>query len=185
MHELLTSLITVLLAELGDKTQLLALILAARFKKPIPIILGITLATALNHTASSYIGVWIALLLSPQVLRWVIAFSFIGMAVWMCFPDEIEEKELEVIKNLSIFITTLSAFFLAEMGDKTQIATIALAAHYQTPWLVMFGTTIGMLIADIPAVFIGNAFSHLIPIRLTHIISAILFVGLGIASLLY
>jgi putative Ca2+/H+ antiporter (TMEM165/GDT1 family) len=169
-----------MLAELGDKTQLLALILAARFKKPIPIILGITLATTWNHIFASYIGVWLAYLISPSTLHWILAFLFIAMAIWICIPDKMDETEVKITKNLSIFVTTLMTFFLAEMGDKTQIATIALAAHYKSPLLVTLGTTLGMLAADIPAVLIGNTFSHHIPIKLTRIIGALLFLFMGI-----
>jgi putative Ca2+/H+ antiporter (TMEM165/GDT1 family) len=180
MHEIFTSFITIILAELGDKTQLLALILAARFKKPIPIILGIILATTFNHIFASYIGVWLASLISPQTLQWVLGCLFIGMAIWICIPDKMDEAELKVAKNLGIFVTTLITFFFAEMGDKTQIATIALAAHYKSPLLVSLGTTLGMLAADIPAVLIGSTFAHYIPIKLTRLIGALIFLVIGI-----
>lgn len=180
MHEIITSFITIVLAELGDKTQLLALILAARFKKPIPIILGITLATTCNHVFASYVGLWLTYLISPQALHWGLGFLFIAMAIWMCIPDKMDDSELKVVKDLGIFITTFMTFFLAEMGDKTQIATIALAAHYKHPLLVTIGTTLGMLVADIPAVLIGNAFSQYIPIKLTRIVGALIFIVLGI-----
>ena len=185
MHELLTSLITVVLAELGDKTQLLALLLAARFKKPIPIILGITVATLLNHTFASLIGVWLASLINPPTLRLILAFVFIAMGIWICIPDKIDEAQLKITNSLNIFVTTSMVFFLAEMGDKTQIATVALAAHYQAPLLVIVGTPLGMLAADIPAVLIGNTFAQHLPLRLIRIVAALIFITIGVVSLIY
>lgn len=172
------------LAEIGDKTQLLAFILAARFKKPVPIILGILVATIVNHSLAGMLGAWITEIINPEVLRWVLGLSFIGMAIWTMIPDKIEEEETQIARRFSVFGATLITFFLAEMGDKTQIATITLAAHYASPFLVVIGTTLGMLIADIPAIFIGDKFSNRIPMRLVHSIAAGIFVLLGLATLL-
>lgn len=174
----------VALAEIGDKTQLLAFILAARFKKPLPIVLGILAATVFNHGLAGALGTWITSVLSPDVLRWALGLSFLGMAVWTLIPDKIEEEETQVAKRLGVFGATLISFFLAEMGDKTQVATIALAAHYAAPLTVVTGTTLGMLLADVPAVFVGTAFSKKIPMKLIHTIAAALFALLGVVSLL-
>jgi len=173
----------VALAEMGDKTQLLAFILAARFKKPVPIILGILLATLVNHGLAGALGAWITSVVSPDAMRWVLGLSFIGMAIWTLVPDKIEEEETQVALKLGVFGATLVTFFLAEMGDKTQIATVALAAHYGAPLLVVIGTTLGMLIADVPAVFVGNKFADKIPMKLVHSIAAAIFAILGIATL--
>jgi putative Ca2+/H+ antiporter (TMEM165/GDT1 family) len=183
MSALLVSTGVVALAEMGDKTQLLAFILAARFKKPLPIILGILIATIINHGLAGALGAWITHALSPQTLRWILGASFIGMAIWTMIPDEIE-KETETAGHLGVFGATLVTFFLAEMGDKTQVATVAMAAHYQTPILVVIGTTLGMLIADVPAVFIGDRFSQKIPMKLVHTITAAIFAILGVMTLL-
>ena len=156
MESLLVSTGVVALAEIGDKTQLLAFILAARFKKPLPIILGILAATVINHGLAGALGAWITSTISPEVLRWVLGASFIGMAIWTMIPDKIEEEETQVAQRFGIFGATFITFFLAEMGDKTQIATIAMAAHYSAPLMVVIGTTLGMLIADVPAVFAGD-----------------------------
>jgi len=184
MEALLISTGVVALAEIGDKTQLLAFILAARFKKPLPIIAGILCATLVNHGLAGALGAWITSVLSPDVMRWVLAASFIGMAVWTLIPDEIEEDETRVAKQFGVFGATLVTFFLAEMGDKTQIATIALAAHYGTPLPVVAGTTLGMLLADVPAVFVGNKFAAKIPMRLVHSIAAGIFALMGVLTLL-
>ena len=169
---------------MGDKTQLLAFLLAARFKKPLPIILGIFAATAVNHGIAGALGAWITTAVSPQVMRWVLGLSFVGMAVWTLFPDEIEKDEGKAAQRLGIFGATLVTFFLAEMGDKTQLATVAMAAHYKAPLVVVIGTTLGMLIADVPAVFIGERLATKIPMRLVHGIAAAIFVLLGLATLL-
>jgi putative Ca2+/H+ antiporter (TMEM165/GDT1 family) len=174
----------VALAEIGDKTQLLAFILAARFKKPVPIILGILFATLLNHGMAGALGAWITSVVSPEAMRWALGLSFIGMAIWTLIPDKIEEEETQVAHRLGVFGATFITFFLAEMGDKTQIATIALAAHYAAPLLVIAGTTLGMLIADVPAVFIGNKFAEKIPMKLVHAIAAGIFAFMGVLTLL-
>ena len=184
MESLLVSTGVVALAEIGDKTQLLAFILAARFKKPLPIILGILVATLINHGLAGALGAWITSAISPQVLRWVLGLSFIGMAVWTLIPDKIEEEETQVAQRLGVFGATLVTFFLAEMGDKTQISTVAMAAHYSQALMVVAGTTLGMLIADVPAVFIGDKLAGRIPMRLVHGIAAAIFAGLGVATLL-
>lgn len=184
MEALLISTGVVALAEIGDKTQLLAFILAARFKKPLPIILGILAATVVNHGLAGALGAWVTSVLTPEVLRWVLGASFIGMAIWTLIPDKIEEEETQVAQKLGVFGATLVTFFLAEMGDKTQIATVAMAAQFATPVLVVIGTTLGMLIADVPAVFVGDKFAHRIPMKLVHGIAAGIFAVLGIATLL-
>ena len=184
MEALFVSTGVVALAEIGDKTQLLAFILAARFKKPAPIIAGILVATLANHGLAGALGAWITATLSPEVLRWVLGLSFIGMAVWTLIPDEIEEEETKVAQRLGVFGATLLTFFLAEMGDKTQIATVAMAAHYALPVLVVIGTTLGMLIADVPAVFVGDRLAARIPMKLVHGIAAGIFAVLGAATLL-
>lgn len=184
MEALLVSLGVVALAEIGDKTQLLAFILAARFQRPIPIILGILIATLLNHGIAGALGAWITSVLSPEVMRWVLGGSFIGMAAWTLIPDKIEEEETQIAKHLGVFGATLVTFFLAEMGDKTQIATVALAAHYKAPLLVIVGTTLGMLVADVPAVFVGNKFANKIPMKLVHSIAAAIFAVMGVLTLL-
>lgn len=174
----------VALAEIGDKTQLLAFILAARFKKPLPIIAGIFCATVVNHGLAGALGAWISSAVSPDVLRWLLGLSFIGMAIWTMIPDKIEDKETKVAGPLGVFAATLVTFFLAEMGDKTQIATIAMAAHYSNPLLVVIGTTLGMLIADVPAVFVGDKFAAKIPMKLVHGMAAVLFAVMGALTLL-
>ena len=184
MESLLVSTGVVALAEIGDKTQLLAFILAARFKNPLPIIAGILLATIVNHGMAGALGAWITASISPEVLRWVLGASFIGMAIWTLIPDKIEEEETQIASKLGVFGATLVTFFLAEMGDKTQIATIAMAAHYASPLLVVIGTTLGMLIADVPAVFAGDKLAARIPMKLVHSIAAAIFAILGIATLL-
>jgi len=183
MESLFVSTGVVALAEIGDKTQLLAFILAARFKKPAPIILGILVATIVNHGLAGALGAWITAAVSPDILRWVLGLSFIGMAVWTLIPDEIEEDETKIARKFGVFGATLVTFFLAEMGDKTQIATVALAAHYGTPLLVVIGTTLGMLIADVPAVFAGDKLATKIPMKLVHSIAAAVFALLGVATL--
>lgn len=184
MEALLVSTGVVALAEIGDKTQLLAFLLAARFKKPVPIILGILVATIFNHGLAGAVGAWITHAVSPEILRWVLGASFIAMAIWTMIPDEIEDDETKVAKRFGVFGATLITFFLAEMGDKTQIATVAMAAHYADPMLVVVGTTLGMLIADVPAVFVGDKLANKIPMRLVHSIAAAVFAALGIATLL-
>ena len=183
MEALFVSTGVVALAEIGDKTQLLAFILAARFKKPVPIIFGILCATIINHGLAGALGAWITSSVSPEVLRWILGASFIGMAIWTLIPDRIEEEETQIARKTGVFLATFITFFLAEMGDKTQIATIAMAAHYATPLLVVVGTTLGMLIADVPAVFVANKFAEKIPMKLVHSIAASIFLVMGLLTL--
>lgn len=184
MDGFLVSTGVVALAEIGDKTQLLAFLLAARFKKPLPIVLGILLATLVNHGLAGALGAWITSAVSPTVLRWILGLGFIAMAAWTLVPDSIEDEEASVASRFGVFGATLITFFLAEMGDKTQLATVALAAHYAAPFTVVMGTTLGMLIADVPAVFIGDKLADRIPMKLVHGIAAAIFAALGIATLL-
>jgi putative Ca2+/H+ antiporter (TMEM165/GDT1 family) len=185
MDSLLVSTGVVALAEVGDKTQLLAFVLAARFKKPLPIIAGIALATLVNHGLAGALGAWITAHVSPPVLRWVLGLSFIAMALWTLVPDKIDgDEQSRFAQRFGVFGTTLVSFFFVEMGDKTQIATVAMAAHYATPWLVVLGTTLGLLIADVPAVYVGDRLAARIPMRLVHGVAAAIFAGLGVATLL-
>lgn len=174
----------VALAEMGDKTQLLAFLLAARFKKPLPIILGILCATVVNHGLAGITGLWVAAHVSTEILHWMLGLSFIAMAIWTLIPDKIEEEEMQAAKHLGVFGATLATFFLAEMGDKTQVATVMLAAHYANLWVVVAGTTLGMLMADVPAVFIGDKLADKIPMKLVHSMAAAIFVLLGAMVLL-
>jgi len=183
LESLLVSTGVVALAEIGDKTQLLAFVLAARFRKPLPIIAGILLATVVNHGLAGALGAWITSAVSPGVLRWALGLSFIGMAVWTLIPDKIDAGELRIAGRWGVFATTLVAFFLAEMGDKTQIATVAMAVHYAAPLMVVVGTTLGMLIADVPAVFVGDRLAQRIPMRLVRGVAAVIFAALGVATL--
>jgi putative Ca2+/H+ antiporter (TMEM165/GDT1 family) len=173
----------VALGEMGDKTQLLAMLLAIKFRKPVPIILGILLATLLNHATAGLLGAWVARALGPDVLRWVIGTSFIAMAAWMLVPDKIDDEGGKP-SRFGAFGTTLIAFFLAEMGDKTQIATVALAARYEDLVAVVAGTTLGMMITDVPAVFVGDKLARKVPMRLVHAIAAAIFGLLGVLTLL-
>ncbi|NMM28660.1 MAG: TMEM165/GDT1 family protein [Glaciimonas sp.] len=182
MEAFLISTGIVALAEVGDKTQILAFILAAKYKKPIPIVLGILVATLANHGFAGALGAWITTLMGPQTLRWVLGISFIGMAIWTLIPDKFEEGDAKFAR-FGVFGTTLVAFFLAEMGDKTQVATIALAAQYHALFTVVAGTTLGMMIANVPAVFLGNRIAEKMPVRLVHRIAAAIFAILGAATL--
>lgn len=183
MEAFLVSAGIVALAEIGDKTQLLAFILAAKFRKPVPIIIGILIATLVNHGFAGAVGTWVTTLLGPTMLRWVLGVSFIAMAIWTLIPDKFDEDDAK-LAHFGIFGTTLVAFFLAEMGDKTQVATIALAAQYQNLAVVVAGTTLGMMIANVPAVLLGDRIAHAIPVRLVHGIAAAIFAVLGVATLL-
>ena len=172
----------VALAEIGDKTQLLALLLAARFKKPVPIILGILVATLANHALAGAVGAWLAQAIGAATMRWLLAASFIAMAIWIMVPDRIDNAA-PAPPRFGVFITTLVAFFLVEMGDKTQIATVALAARYDALLAVVAGTTLGMMIANIPAVLLGEVAATKLPQRLVHGIAAVLFLAMGILAL--
>ena len=182
MDAFLISTGVVALAEVGDKTQLLAFLLAAKFRKPVPIILGILVATLANHGLAGALGTWITTLLSPEILRWLLGLSFLAMAVWILIPDKLDAPDARLVQ-FGVFGTTLVAFFLAEMGDKTQIATIALAAQYGEFLWVVAGTTLGMMIANVPAVYLGERAAHRMPVRLVHAIAAAIFAILGVAIL--
>jgi putative Ca2+/H+ antiporter (TMEM165/GDT1 family) len=173
----------VALAEIGDKTQLLAFILAAKFRKPWTIIAGIFIATVANHAGAGALGAWLTSVIAPANLRWILGISFLAMAVWTLIPDKFDEKDASFVR-FGVFGTTLLAFFLAEMGDKTQLATIALVAEYHAFFPVVAGTTLGMMIADVPAVFVGGRIADRLPIRLVHAIAAAIFAILGVATLL-
>lgn len=174
----------VALAEMGDKTQLLALILAVRFRKPWPIVLGILVATLANHAMAGAVGAWVTTVMGPARLRWVLGASFMAMAVWMLIPDKLEDEgETAHAPRLGVFGTTVVAFFLAEMGDKTQIATIMLAAQYQAFIWVVAGTTVGMLLANAPVVWLGERMTRRIPLRLVRIVSALIFGAIGLVTL--
>lgn len=182
MEAFLISTGIVALAEIGDKTQLLSFILAAKFRKPFPICFGILVATLFNHALAGVVGTWITSILGPEILRWILGISFIAMAVWMLIPDQFDEKDANFAKA-GVFVTTLIAFFLAEMGDKTQIATVALAAQYQALAPVVTGTTLGMMIANVPAVILGDKIADRMPVAIVHRITAVIFLILGIATL--
>lgn len=183
MEAFLISTGIVALAEIGDKTQLLAFILAAKFRKPVPIVLGILVATLANHGFAGAVGSWITTLMGPETLRWVLGVSFIAMAGWTLIPDKFDEEDAKLAR-FGVFTTTLIAFFLAEMGDKTQVATVALAAQYQSLVAVVAGTTLGMMVANVPAVIMGDKIADKMPVKLVHRIAAVIFAVLGVATLL-
>jgi putative Ca2+/H+ antiporter (TMEM165/GDT1 family) len=182
MQAFLVSTAIVALAEMGDKTQLLSFVLAAKLKRPVPIVLGILVATLANHFLAGWVGAWIARLVSPTTLRWTIAASFVAFGLWALKPDELEEDR--ALRGSGVFVTTLIAFFLVEMGDKTQLATIALAARYQSLVPVVMGTTLGMMIANVPAVWMGEALTHRIDMRRMRWVAAGLFVVLAVLTVL-
>lgn len=183
MEAFLVSTGIVALAEMGDKTQLLSLLLAAKFRRPLPIILGILVATLLNHAFAGALGGWLTEFFGKDLLRWVLGLSFLAMAVWTLIPDKIDDVEAKH-ERLGVFATTVIAFFLAEMGDKTQVATIALAAKYSAFYAVVAGTTFGMMIANVPAVLLGNKIIEMVSMRLVHAIAAVIFAVLGVLTLL-
>jgi putative Ca2+/H+ antiporter (TMEM165/GDT1 family) len=183
MEAFLVSTGIVALSEIGDKTQLLAFLLAAKFRKPWPIIAGILVATIANHSFAGALGSWITSLVSAETLRWILGVTFIGMAAWTLIPDKLDEDDTKLAK-FGVFGTTLIAFFLAEMGDKTQFATIALAAKYHSFFSVVAGTTLGMMLADVPATLLGDKIAQRIPTTLVHRIAAALFAVIGIATLM-
>lgn len=185
MYEFLLSTVIVALAEMGDKTQLLALLLAARFRKPAPILLAILLATLINHGLSAVLGQWVTTVIGPEILLWTVSIGFIAMAVWMLIPDELGDENDSINKwqKFGVFGATFVLFFLAEIGDKTQIATVALAARFDSVFWVMLGTTLGMMLANAPAVFIGDKLAHKLPIELIHKIGAAIFLVIGVGTL--
>jgi putative Ca2+/H+ antiporter (TMEM165/GDT1 family) len=182
LQAFLVSLGVVALAEIGDKTQLLAVVLAAKYRRPVPIILGILVATLLNHALAGAVGAWLSALIGPVAMRWILGVSFIAMALWTLVPDTYEETS-ERPPRFGIFGTTLIAFFLLEMGDKTQIATVALAARYSSLIAVVAGTTVGMLLANVPAVLLGEVAARKLPMRLVHGVAAAIFLVLGVLVL--
>lgn len=175
---------SVALAELGDKTQLLALLLAAKYRNPWPIALGILIATLANHALAGAFGALVAQWFTPQTLRWLVATSFFAVALWTLVPDRVDENEVPATTSHGVLLATVVAFFLAEIGDKTQIATAVLGAEYKPLWQVIAGTTCGMLIADLPAVWLGAHFAHALPLRATRIVAALLFAALALWILL-
>lgn len=183
MDAFLVSTGIVALAEMGDKTQLLALVLAARFRKPWPIVFGIFVATIANHALAGALGSWVTTALGPDVLRWVLGGSFIAMAAWMLIPDKLDDGETSNTPRFGVFGTTVLAFFLAEMGDKTQIATVMLAAQYKSWFWVVAGTTLGMMLANAPVVWLGDRITKKVPLRVVHLVSALIFALLGAAAL--
>jgi len=172
------STLAVAIAEIGDKTQLLALLLAARFRKPWPIVAGILLATVLNHALAAWLGATLAAWLTPTALRWLVAGAFLAIGLWTLKPDRIDERETSFPAR-SAFIATTIAFFLAEIGDKTQIATVVLAAKSTVLWPVVIGTTLGMLLANVPVVVLGSRFAAKLPLRAARIAAAVVFIGLA------
>jgi putative Ca2+/H+ antiporter (TMEM165/GDT1 family) len=183
MEAFLVSTGIVALAEMGDKTQLLSLLLATRFRRPWPIVAGIFFATVVNHALAGAVGAWVTSLLGPQVLRWVLGGSFIAMAIWMLIPDKLDEGEGDSAPRYGVFLTTIVAFFLAEMGDKTQVATVMLAARFDAWASVVAGTTLGMMLANVPVVWLGDRIVRKVPIRLVHIVGALVFLVLGVLAL--
>jgi len=177
MQALLLSTFAVAVAEIGDKTQLLALLLAARFRKPLPIIAGILVATLLNHALAAWAGALVAQWLTPEVLRWIVAGSFLAVALWTLKPDAIDDAQS--LPARGAFVATAIAFFIAEIGDKTQVATVLLATRYEPLWQVVIGTTAGMLLANVPVVLLGSRFARRLPLRAARIAAAIVFLALA------
>ena len=184
MDAFLVSTAIVALAEMGDKTQLLSLVLAARFRKPWPIVLGILVATLVNHALAGAVGAWVTQMVGPDAMRWILGLSFIAMAVWMLIPDKLDDDGTSQHSRWGVFGTTLIAFFLVEMGDKTQIATVMLAAQYSGAYVwVVAGTTFGMMLANAPVVWLGDKLVKKVPIRMVHLVSAVIFLVLGLLAL--
>lgn len=184
MEPLFVSTLVVALAEIGDKTQLLAIVLACRFKKPLPIIAGILVATLANHALAALAGYWLSSLLQGVWFKAAVALGFLAMAAWALIPDKEDEGAGERTSRLGVFATTVIAFFLVEMGDKTQVATAALAARFHTVLLVAAGTTIGMMLANVPAVLLGEKATKVIPLRYVRWATAAIFAVLGVLALL-
>jgi putative Ca2+/H+ antiporter (TMEM165/GDT1 family) len=180
MQTFLISTATVALAEIGDKTQLLSLILAAKYRKPWPICLGILAATLVNHALAGWVGALVASYLTPEILKWIVALSFFSVALWTLKPDQADDEEATRGARYGVLMATMIAFFIAEMGDKTQVATIVLAAQYHPLWQVVAGTTIGMLLANAPVVWLGSRFAAKLPLQAARISAAVLFAALGV-----
>ena len=183
MEAFFISTAIVALAEMGDKTQLLSLVLAARYQKPWPIVWGILVATLVNHALAGALGAWVVQWLGPELLRWGLGLAFIAMALWMLVPDKLDDDDTASAPRWGVFATTVVAFFLAEMGDKTQIATVMLAAQYQSWLWVVLGTTLGMMLANAPVVWLGERITRRVPLRVVHGVSAVLFVVLGLLAI--
>ena len=183
MEAFLISTGIVALAEIGDKTQLLALVLAAKFRKPVPIIVGMLAATLLNHALAGVAGRFVANAVGPTAMRWILGLSFIAMAVWVLIPDKLDDDEKATPPRFGAFVTTLVAFFLLEMGDKTQIATVALAAKYPSLIGVVAGTTFGMMLANVPVILLGHGIANRVPLKLVHAIAAGIFFVMGVLVL--
>jgi putative Ca2+/H+ antiporter (TMEM165/GDT1 family) len=183
MEALLVSIVVVAVGEIGDKTQLLALLLAARFRRPLPIVLGILVATLANHALAGLVGAWVRQIVPAAYLRWLLAASFLAVALWALKPDRLDTHEAAPASRLGVFAVTVIAFFLAEIGDKTQIATMILAAKFNDLAAVIAGTTLGMLVADVPVVYVGRAAAGRIPLRAVRIIAATLFAVLAVVAL--
>jgi len=184
LEAFLVSTGVVALAEIGDKTQLLALLLTARFRAPWPIALGILVATVANHALASAVGVWLVGLIGPVALRWILGISFLAMAAWTLIPDDAPDEN-STRPRYGVFLTTAIAFFLVEMGDKTQIATVALAAQFNSLIFVVLGTTVGMLLANVPVVFAGDVLMRYVPLKVVRLIAALAFAALGIFVLVF
>jgi len=182
MEAFLVSTGIVALSEMGDKTQLLALLLATQFRRPLPIVAGIFVATVINHLGAGALGGWLTHIIGANGLRWILGVSFLGMAVWMLIPDKLDDSAPSA-SRYGVFMTTVVTFFLAEMGDKTQIATVALAARFNDLIPVVAGTTLGMMIADVPAVWFGEWIMKRVPIRTVHIVAALIFAALALLTL--
>ena len=180
MQTLLISTATVALAEIGDKTQLLSLILAAKYRKPWPTCIGIFVATLVNHALAGSVGALVAQWLTPEVLKWIVALSFFAVAAWTLVPDKIDDDGTSVGARYGVLAATVIAFFIAEMGDKTQVATVVLAAQYHPLWQVVAGTTVGMLLANVPVVWLGSRFAARLPLKAARIAAAVLFALLGL-----
>lgn len=179
MDALFVSTLAVAVAEIGDKTQLLALVLAARYRKPWPIIAGILVATLLNHALAGWLGSLVSGWVNPEVLRWGVVVSFLAVAAWALVPDKLDEDEAKA-PRFGPFLATLVAFFIVEIGDKTQVATVVLAAQYEPLWQVVAGTTLGMAVANVPVVLLGAAFAAKLPLKAARYAAAALFAGLGL-----
>jgi Ca2+/H+ antiporter, TMEM165/GDT1 family len=183
MEAFFVSTAVVAVAEIGDKTQLLALMLAARYRKPLPILAGILCATLANHALAAWIGAEVAAWVGAETMRWVLGVAFIVMAGWCLIPDKADDGP-QTARKAGAFLATLVAFFIVEIGDKTQIATVALAARFQSLIAVTAGTTFGMLLANAPVVLFGDAIAKRLPLRIVRIVAALLFVALGLAAIL-
>ncbi|RKP55750.1 TMEM165/GDT1 family protein [Pararobbsia silviterrae] len=184
MESFLVSTSVVGLAEIGDKTQLLSLVLAARYRKPVPIVLGVLVATLVNHGFSGALGAWLASVIHPSIMNWAVVASFAVMAVWILIPDTLDDADaVETKQRLGVFGTTVVTFFLAEMGDKTQVVTIALAARFHEFFGVVAGTTLGMMLANVPVIYLGHKFADRLPTKAVHVLAAVIFVVLGAFAL--